>query len=237
MSEGTAIAVLGCEDDTAACQCPDGVDDTDAEREAKFKAYGIEPVPWTDEQLQTLRRKRHIRARNAYLATLPPETEEDRERSRQIIAEWDAEVEKAFHEQASRPWKIGEWFHDEPCTVPDNHIKGFTEAMMFLGVEFRYNVRSASAEINHESFETWRSMDDRLGAELREVMANRFNYEKKTETAPLRFSRDAWMDTLNAYLWHREVDPFKEWLEALPRWDGVERVNGWLTQVFTINKP
>ena len=37
----------------AACDCPDGHDDTDAEREAKFKAYGIEPVPVDDAWLLT----------------------------------------------------------------------------------------------------------------------------------------------------------------------------------------
>ena len=243
MSEGTALMVRACAgeeehwDSIEGCDCPDGVEDTDEQRTAKFKAYGLTPIPWTAERLQTLKRNRFIREMKAIRDSLPPETEEDRENTRRIIAEWDAEVDKAFHEQARRPWKLGEWFHDEPCTVPDNHIKGFSEAMEFLGVTFRYNVRSASAEINHESFGAWRNLDDRLGAELREVVAHRFVYEKKTETVPLRFSRDAWMDTLNAYLFHREVDPFKEWLEALKRWDGVERLDGWLTQVFTIDNP
>ena len=57
------------------------------------------------------------------------------------------------------------------------------------------------------------------------------------ESAPLTFGRDAWADTFNSYLYDREVDPFAEWLDALPRWDGVDRLNGWLGRVFTINDP
>ena len=265
------------------CDCPSAPDDTDEERNAKAKAYGIEFIPVDDEWLRLQRLKRHIRQRNAYLKTLPvptdAEVEQDRIDSERIIAEWDAEVNKAFHEAASRPLGIGEWNHDEPCTVPDNHIKGFTEAMEFLGVKFRYNVRSVSAEIYHESFGAWRGMDDRLGAELREKVAERFVYVKKKKVLPiqasdqkmaeevaggkeytveelndlgfrmslvhrttvtkerLRYGREAWNDTLNAYLYHHECDPFKDVLEALPRHDGVERVKGWLQKVFTIADP
>ena len=233
--------VNDCQTGECDCDCPDGVDDTDEEREAKFKAYGIEPVPWTEERLREVKLKSYIRQRNAYLATLPVPTEAEVEAERlddeRIIKEWNAEVDKMHHEQWSRPLGIGEWNHDEPCTAPDNRIKGFSHAMEFLGVSFRFNVRSVSVEINHESLGGWRGMDDRLNAELREVVAQRFVYEKKTETVPLRYGRDAWNDTLNAHLFHREVDPFKEYLEATPRHDGTERVKGWLQKVFTIDNP
>ena len=110
--------------------------------------------------------------------------------------------------------------------------------MEILGVDWRYNVRSVSAEINHQSLGGWRGLDERLNAELREKVAERFEYEKRPDTyAPLRFGRDSWNDTINAYLYHREVDPFKEYLEALPRHDRKERVKGWLQQVFTIDNP
>ena len=180
--------VNDCETGECECDCPDGVDDTDAEREAKFKAYGIEPIPVDDEWLNLQRRKRYIRERNAYLATLPPVTEAEAEAERldseRIIAEWDAEVNKAFHEQAMRPLGIGEWNHDEPCTVPDKHIKGFSEAMRYLGVEWRYNVRSVSAEINHESLGGWRGLDDRLNAESREVWRKGSSTKRKPRPRP-----------------------------------------------------
>ena len=46
------------------------------------------------------------------------------------------------------------------------------------------------------------------------------------------FGTEAWRVLLNAVLFHVEVDPFIEWLEALPEWDGNLRFAGWLTQVF-----
>ena len=282
MKDGTAVEVLDCEHGLEPCDCPE-TDLTPEEWEAKFKENEGCYVPVDAAWLNLQRRKRYIREHNAYLDTLPvptdAEVEEDRLECERIVAEWEAEVAKVFHEQASRPSGIGEWNHDEPSRVPDKHIKGFTRAMELLGVSFRYNVRQVSAEIYHESFGAWRGMDDRLGAELREKVAERFVYIKKKsvlpiqasdlkmaaevdagkelefdeladlgarmnldnrtkiETAPLRYSRDAWMDTLNAYLYHREVDPFKEYLEALPRHDGTERVKGWLQKVFTIDNP
>ena len=277
MKDGTAVEVLDCEHGIEPCDCPE-TDLTPEEWEAKFKDNAASYVEVDDTWLLTQRRRRHIRGRNAYLATLP-EDDTDPEEYRQIIIDWEAEVNKAFHEQAARPLGIGEWNHDEPCTVPDKHIKGFTRAMELLGVSFRYNVRQVSAEIYHESFGAWRGMDDRLGAELREKVAERFVYVKKKKVLPiqasdqkmaeevaggkeytveelndlgfrmslvhrttvtkerLRYGRDAWNDTLNAYLYSREVDPFKEYLEALPRHDGTERASSWLTKVFTIDDP
>ena len=103
--------------------------------------------------------------------------------------------------------------------------------LRLLGVEARYNTRSARAEIRHESFpEGWRNLNDRLAAELREVIAKRFTCEKREGVqTPLTFGREAWADTFNAYLYGREVDPFAEWLDALPRWDrALSALDGWL---------
>ena len=120
--------------------------------------------------------------------------------------------------------------------VPDGRKAGLSKAFELLGLEARYNTRSLRAEVRHESFlEGWRNMHDRLAAEIREVLTARSYYEKREGVnSPLKFGRDAWMDTLNAYLFDRETDPFKEWLEALPRWDRTDRLGGWLETVFTI---
>ena len=224
-----------CWNGSTACDCPDGVDDTDAEYEAKMKAYGIESVPFDDATLLTLRRKRAARGMKAYRESLPVEDPNEYKPT----VDWEAEVAKVIMEQMTRPLGIGEWNHDVPCVAPDGRKAGLTDALETLGVEARYNTRSSRAEIRHESFpEGWRTMHERLTAELREVISKRFTYEKREGVqSPLTFGRDAWADTFNAYLYDREVDPFAEWLDALPRWDRVDRLDGWLSQVFTINDP
>ena len=183
------------------------------------------------------------------------------------VVDWEAEIARAVEESMTPPVGIGKWAHDVPCKVLDCRKEGLTRAFELLGVTARYNTRSSRAEVRHESFpEGWRTMNDRLAAELREVLTARFVYVKKVrerpisaadqklkddpdltpddraallerrdpknrrteESAPLTFGRDAWADTFNSYLYDREVDPFAEWLDALPRWDGVDRLNGWL---------
>ena len=91
-------------------------------------------------------------------------------------------------------------------------------------------MRAVRIEINHPSLGDWRGLDDRLCAEVREVVGRLFTYTKKEEQVPLRWGREAWNDILNAYIYHREVDPFKDVLEAGPRHDGVERLKGLLSE-------
>ena len=49
---------------------------------------------------------------------------------------------------------------------------------------------------------------------------------------PLRYARERWDDALNALLRYREVDPFEEWLHALPKWDGENRLAPLLAKLF-----
>ena len=121
---------------TEECACPGAPDDTDEERNAKAKAYGIEFVETTDahraEMHQLLRRKRVIREQNAYYASLPVPTEEELEQealdNERIIAEWDKALAEVQHERATRPLDIGEWPHGDytPVQCKDNHMAGFT---------------------------------------------------------------------------------------------------------------
>ena len=121
MRGSTDIAVKPCggTDDehyyqTEECACPGAPDDTDEERKAKFKAYGIEEIEVDDAWLNLQRRKRHIREQNAYLATLPPETEEDIAENARIAKVWTDAMEQVRDEDHIKTLQIGQWFHDEP---------------------------------------------------------------------------------------------------------------------------
>ena len=77
----------------------------------------------------------------------------------------------------------------------------------------------------------WRPSTDRLVADLRERIAARYSTEKG---ALLTFGDDTWRRSLDALLHHRETDLFRDWLEALPAWDGEDRLGEWLVTCFEI---
>ena len=95
-------------------------------------------------------------------------------------------------------------------------------ALAELGIEIRYNVRAMRCQIKRGA--KWANSTDRMAADLRREIAEGFLYEGQTERKALRFSKDSWDEYLNALLHHRERDPFRDWLEGLPAWDGTTRL-------------
>ena len=103
-------------------------------------------------------------------------------------------------------------------------------------------------------------MNDRIAASLRDLLATRVfsvvepDVDEETgelnplvdweirvpqdvvsgKVKPLKFSLVAWGDAVNVLLAKNEVDPFVEWLEALPEWDKTPRLDLWLTRCFII---
>ena len=130
---------------------------------------------------------------------------------------------------------LGELQIDEPILVADGRLKGLKEALGLLEIEVRYNIRSARAELKHRTFqEGWFTVNDRLMARVRDLLASNFVYEKKNVTAPLAFGRDSWTDIWNNALFDVEVDPFKVRLLEGEAWDGVGRVRACLSVFFEI---
>ena len=108
---------------------------------------------------------------------------------------------------------------------------GLATALQALGWEWRYNTRSHRAELRPRGDE-WREANDRLIADIRAEIPLRFKEAKRNK--PLAFGRTAFEDSFAALLFHSEVDPFLEWLEGLPAWDGEARLDGWLSRVFDV---
>ena len=81
----------------------------------------------------------------------------------------------------------------------------------------------------------WERLDDREDAEIRAKIAENFTYKTQRGPAPLHFGRDRWQDSLNALLYHAQVDPFSLWLDSLPEWDGKDRVDIYLSELFTVD--
>ena len=67
---------------------------------------------------------------------------------------------------------------------------------------------------------------------MREEIARQFYIRTHEGPKPLAWSREAFHDTLSALLHYRERDPFLDYLDELPLWDGLARVEGLLCNMF-----
>ena len=109
-------------------------------------------------------------------------------------------------------------------------------ALEKLRVDARWNMRGLRHEFRQTGGTTWdwQRMDSLTNAALRDTIARRFKYSTKNGLSDLRFGRDGWMDALNAYCNKRRIDPFIDWLEHLPKWDGQPRLDRLLTVCFGV---
>ena len=103
-----------------------------------------------------------------------------------------------------------------------------------LGIEIRYNLRRQQSELR-EGGATWHEFTDRSTAKLRRTIAERFTYHTDRGPRRLRYGRDTWKDCTDAIMRDHEVDPFLEWLNSLEKWDGTDRLDHWLRDVFTLS--
>ena len=117
---------------------------------------------------------------------------------------------------------------------------GLIKALEWVGVDVRFNERSARMELQ-DAIEAqagrpnWETSDDLRGAKLREMIADTCLYlGAKGLPSRLQFGRERWGDVLDAILDDRRVDPFKIWLDALPAWDGEDRIDVWLGHIFAV---
>lgn len=124
-------------------------------------------------------------------------------------------------------------------TIPEGHTTMALRACLdVIRVEFRYNLRSqvrdvrqvVSAENEPVKWTDWTPATDRNLARLRETIERQFAHQGNGK--PLSYGRDWFSDHINAVCYDSEIDPFLEWLDGLPEWDGVNRLDNWLAEVF-----
>ena len=118
----------------------------------------------------------------------------------------------------------------DPLSLSRN-LAGLKAALTGQGVEFRFNTRAMRHEYREGG--DWLPSTDRYESNLRERIAE--TYVTGQKNAPLKFGRDTWTTALLALLFEHEVDPFKDWLESLAPWDGDERLDHWLGDVFRVD--
>jgi len=115
---------------------------------------------------------------------------------------------------------------------------GLRGVLQALGFQWRYNTRAHRSELYHpyRNGGIWREANDRLVSDIGADIPLRFDEASARPTdrlpQPLTFGRVTWDDCFSALLHHAEIDPFMEWLVALPAWDGKARLDSWIETVF-----
>ena len=137
--------------------------------------------------------------------------------------------------------------YDTPLLYIERDELGLGLVLAGLKLEMRLNSRTLTAEIQRVDYETsegrdwyqaygidpmppdgWVRMNDHLRDSLRTAIARRARFIPDGRVA--RYTD--WQLVENAYVATRRVDPVRQWLDSLPRWDGVPRVGSMFIDVL-----
>lgn len=101
-------------------------------------------------------------------------------------------------------------------------------------IRFRFNTRMQRREVRQGS-NPWDSVrDSRLLNRVREELGNDYGYQLRGgPVKPLRVTKSKWKTITSEVLCDKYIDPFQAWLEKLPEWDQVHRIDGILRELFT----
>ena len=129
--------------------------------------------------------------------------------------------------------RVPDGSEDRPFWRKDSETLGRVLANMNLGI--RYNLRSHRTEwkgLRLTDADVWEPVNQRSLANIREGIARQFFVKTKEGARPLLWGRDSFEETINALVFHHEIDPFEKWLDTLPQWDGVVRLRTLLSDLF-----
>ena len=113
---------------------------------------------------------------------------------------------------------------------------GLRQVLEALDIEVRFNQRLWQVE-HRCSDGVWERFTPRSEARLKERIAEDFDQAPNGPRAKgrLMFTGRRWDQALNALVAEREVDPVVEWLEQLPPWDGMPRLDSWIGLCFRVD--
>ena len=118
--------------------------------------------------------------------------------------------------------------------LPKKDARAFDVAITLLGYRLRYNSRSATVERQQPGRDTvWKPMDDPNRQKLRIDIEEKFQIAgPKGHHTPFKVGDETARHWLLGLVDDRRVDPFSEYLTALPEWDRVPRLDTWLIELF-----
>ena len=149
----------------------------------------------------------------------------------QTNPEFDAEALPELDSELHRlKWgEIDEVFEDKNARTLDSIFEK-------LGIEIRYELRACKRQIKIAS--EWQEIDDFNTSALRELIRDNCKV-LNPKGVPIKldfgYAKGYWKEVINALLYedNRRVDSFLVWLETeLPKWDGMERLNHLVSDMF-----
>ena len=125
-------------------------------------------------------------------------------------------LEKA---EALKPAKAG------PVLVQDwTTVEGISQVLSACGYAHRLNVRAYRAEVRTLPDGEWHAREDTEVDYLRSIIpAHCTGLDADGIEQPLRIARQSLFNVLNAHAHVNQADPFRDYLEELPEWDGAAR--------------
>ena len=107
-------------------------------------------------------------------------------------------------------------------------------ALEHEGISLRFNVRNNSREIQQGNG-AWLPVTNRLMSAFRVVLQEKYGVIKSRGNPPhpLKWGNPDWNILIENFDAANECDPFKLWLEDLPLWDGEERIDFMLSNLYT----
>lgn len=116
--------------------------------------------------------------------------------------------------------------------------RGLEQALIGLGLDWRFDIRSEFPQIHYDS--RWHNMSDRMARfiirRIYERVAVRTFRKGGFIEEPWRLSKDAFAGYLDALCFTRERDSFLEWIKSLPPWDKVQRIDNALYDCFEVDE-
>ena len=138
---------------------------------------------------------------------------------------WKAQVKAAPEPEA--PPSDGKAPDKEVVTGRKNDPRTFIAAGFAAGAEWYYDLRRDRAL--RKSGDGWTEVNDRWATDLPFQIGERVRRrDTSRHYKDLDYSQSMAKRLFTASLYRLERDPFREWLEQLPEWDGVPALDRWL---------
>ena len=125
---------------------------------------------------------------------------------------------------------------DERLGIGKDH-DGLKTALEKLLIDVRLNTRnqrieykrkgiSVNEKTSHLPSDRWVARAEPVDAAIRAAILDKFKFHNSKDDSHAKWGVEAYDENIDSIVFRLQVDPFKEWLEALDPWDNENRLDG-----------